>query len=100
MTEEEIILWSRLKDRGIGGCKFRRQHGIGRFIVDFYCPEKKLAVEVDGGEHYTCDALIRDERRTRYIKRYGIRILRFTNIDVRKNLYGVLNAIDRKLKEI
>ena len=98
MTEEEVILWSRLKNRQVCGCKFRRQYGVGPFVVDFYCPEKKLAIEVDGGGHFEDEAIIQDRKRQAYIEKYGIRFLRITNLDVRKNLGGVLIAVEDQLK--
>jgi very-short-patch-repair endonuclease len=98
MTEEEIILWSRLKNRQVEGLKFRRQYSVGPFVVDFYCPDRKLAVEVDGGGHFERDAVIRDRRRQKFIEKYGIGFLRVTNLDVRRNLDGVLSAIREKLQ--
>jgi very-short-patch-repair endonuclease len=98
MTEEEVILWSRLKSRQVGGYKFRRQYGVGPFVVDFYCPEKKLAVEVDGGGHFEDDAIQKDRKRQSAIEKFGIRFLRITNLDIRKNLQGVLMAIEDSLK--
>jgi very-short-patch-repair endonuclease len=98
MTEEEIILWSRLKNKKLGGFKFRRQYSVGPFILDFYCPEKKLAIEVDGGGHFTDEAIVADGKRQAFIERFGIRFLRITNTDVRKNLHGVLVEIEEMLK--
>jgi very-short-patch-repair endonuclease len=97
MTEEEVILWSRLKSRQVGGFKFRRQYGIGPFVVDFYCPERKLAIEVDGGGHFKDEAIKKDLKRQKFIEQFGIRFLRVTNIDIRKNLLGVLISIEDNL---
>jgi len=98
MTEEEIILWSRLKSRQLEGFKFRRQYSVGPFVLDFYCPEKKLAIEVDGGGHFLEEARVYDAERQSFIESYGIRFLRFTNANVRKNLFGVLERVLGELK--
>ena len=100
MTSTEIILWSRLKSRRLKGFKFRRQYSIGSYIVDFYCPELKLAIEVDGDSHFKESAITYDEVRQRTIEPLGIRFLRFTNIDVRTNLYEVLQAIADELDRL
>ncbi len=94
MPEAEVILWSQLKNRQISGIKFRRQYSVGGYVVDFYCPKNKLAIEIDGDSHYMANAPERDEERQKWIEQFGIRFLRFTNDNVRKNLYGVLDAIE------
>jgi very-short-patch-repair endonuclease len=93
MPEAEVILWSKLQHRQVNGLKFRRQYSVDRFVVDFYCPELKLAIEVDGDSHFQMGAEQHDEVRETFIKQYGIKFLRFTNSDVRENLYGVLTQI-------
>jgi len=100
MTEPEIILWSQLKNKQIGGHKFRRQYSMGPYILDFYCPEKKLAIEVDGGGHFTKDGMAYDQVRESVIGQFGVHFLRFTNVDIRENLHGVLTVIDDTLKEL
>jgi len=100
MTEPEIVLWSRIKNKQIDGHKFRRQYSVGPYILDFYCPEKKLAIEVDGGGHYTEEGMAYDRVRSSEIEQLGIRFLRFTNVDIRENLYGVLTVVDETLKEV
>ena len=80
MTKAEVFLWVQLKNKQILGCKFRRQHSIGSFVVDFYCPKLKLALEVDGESHFTKEAVEDDKRREEYIKSFGIRFLRVTNL--------------------
>ena len=97
-TEAERNLWSKLKGKQILGQKFRRQHGIGPFIVDFYCHECKLAIEIDGTTHWTKEAKEYDRRREEYIKQYGVRFLRFTNSAIVGNLYGVLIVIAEEVK--
>ncbi len=93
MTKAEVVLWSRLKGRQLLGLKFRRQHSIGPFILDFYCPELKLAIEVDGASHFLGDSPVYDAERQSYIENFGIRFLRFTNLDVLENIEGVLVSI-------
>ena len=96
--ETEVILWSRLQQRRLGGYKFRRQSGIGPYVVDFYCPKKRLVVEVDGDSHFTDEAEIYDRDRTDYFKSLGLRVVRFTNEEVRKRLPDVLEMILTALK--
>jgi very-short-patch-repair endonuclease len=92
-TKAERFLWSKLKEKQLQGFKFRRQHGIGPFIVDFYSHTGKLAIEIDGDIHFTEAAQEYDRRREEYIREYGVRFLRFTNYQVLRNLDGVLDAI-------
>ena len=70
--------------------KFRRQHGIGRYIADFYCAERSLVIELDGDTHYTSDAQAYDRERDAFMQALDLTVLRFTNIDVFNNLEGVL----------
>jgi very-short-patch-repair endonuclease len=93
MTDEELILWSKLKNSQLNGFKFRRQHSIGNYILDFYCPIKHLGIEIDGGQHYETEKIKYDENRTNYLISLNIRIIRFTNIEIKKNINGVLNKI-------
>jgi very-short-patch-repair endonuclease len=95
LTPEESYLWSFLQRRQLGGRKFRRQHSVGPYVLDFYCPAEKLAVELDGASHDHDAAQDYDARRTGFLDKLGIRTLRFENRDVRKNLEGVLMAIER-----
>jgi len=90
-TEAECILWQRLRNQQLSGFKFRRQHCIERFIVDFYCAEVGLVLEVDGPIHqYQPEE---DLVRQTYIESQGLRFLRFSNEDVLNNLDGVLSKI-------
>ncbi len=98
-TDAERILWSRLKGRQLLGCKFRRQHGVGVFILDFYCPESKLAIEIDGATHWTEGEREYDRRRQQYIELYRIHFLRFTNSEVYNNLDAVLTVIAGAVKK-
>ncbi|TBR41712.1 endonuclease domain-containing protein [Marinomonas agarivorans] len=96
MTEPEQRLWYRLRNKQLG-VKFRRQFGIGRYIVDFYCPEKRLVIEVDGDSHFSKAGLSYDSARDEYIKSLDIQVVRFTNLDVMQNIEGVLFAISERL---
>lgn len=88
-TEAEVALWQRLRGRRLIGLKFRRQAPIERFIVDFYCPEKRLIVEVDGGQH-TAES---DRARTERLEALGYKVIRFWNNDVLGNTLAVLETI-------
>lgn len=90
-TDAEKALWRALKSRQLSACKFRRQHAIARYIVDFACLESMLIVELDGGQHATQRR--RDEARTRALEAMGFRVLRFWNTDVLANTEGVLTMI-------
>jgi very-short-patch-repair endonuclease len=91
MTDVERLLWGRLRDRQLGGYKFRRQHPIGPFFVDFVCLEKKLVIEVDGGQH--AKNLDADVKRSNYLKERGYQVLRFWNNEVLEESKSVLSAI-------
>ena len=95
MPEAEVILWSRLQRKTLRGHKFRRQYGIGRYVVDFYCPKLKLAIEIDGDSHFTDQAQEYDREREAYIQSLGLKVIRFTNLEVRNNLCAVLEAIEK-----
>ncbi len=90
-TDAEKRLWYHLKDRGLAGWKFRRQHPIGPYIVDLVCIEGHLVVELDGGQQAGHGAA--DEARTAYLERSGFRVLRFWNNDVLANTEGALHGI-------
>jgi very-short-patch-repair endonuclease len=93
MPPSEILLWSKLRGRQLQGMKFRRQYSVGPYCVDFYCPEIRLAIELDGDSHFTDAAKGYDRERQRWIESFGIRFLRFTNTDLYENLDGVLHVI-------
>lgn len=94
----EKIVWSKIRNRQIENCKFRRQYSIGRYIVDFYCPEKKLVIEIDGDSHFQDEAILYDIEREKYIRTLNIEIIRFTNKEVTDNIDGVLFKIAHKLE--
>ncbi|KKR20146.1 MAG: hypothetical protein UT48_C0021G0013 [Parcubacteria group bacterium GW2011_GWE2_39_37] len=91
MVSAEIILWSRLKNKQLKGLKFRRQYSIGNFVVDFYCPEFKLVIELDGMTHDNSEN--KDIKRQEFIESFGIKCLRFTNNNIYKELDKVLEFI-------
>lgn len=95
-TDAEKLLWSRLKHSQLLGYKFRRQQGIANYVVDFYCPEHKLAVEIDGATHSTPEEMKHDKERQDYIEKFGVGFLRFTKSDVFENLDWVLETIVEK----
>ena len=92
-TEAETRLWRRLRRKQLGGLRFRRQAPIGPYIVDFFCPDAKLIVEVDGGQH--ADRQDCDDRRTKWLEASGYRVVRFWNNDVLANTERVLSEIQR-----
>jgi very-short-patch-repair endonuclease len=94
-TETEKRLWRLLRNRELLGHKFRRQQPLSPFVVDFCCLEKKLVVELDGGQHAERPSL--DERRTEWLKREGYRLIRFWDNEMFENTQGVLEKIFRHL---
>jgi very-short-patch-repair endonuclease len=96
-TAAEDALWQKLRRGALDGYHFRRQHAIGRFVFDLYCPERKLIVEVDGPVHDEEEQRMRDEWRTRTLEQAGYRVIRFTNAQVITNMDGVLSAIREAL---
>ena len=96
-TDPELLLWHVLRERRFEGFKFRRQHPIGRCIVDFYCHQAKLAIELDGGDHDLDQQAAYDTQRDAALQTTGIRVLRFWNTDVFQNPKGVLAEIYEQL---
>lgn len=95
-TEAESLLWECLKGKALG-VKFRRQHCIGDYIVDFVCLDSLLVVEVDGGYHDTEEQKKEDEIRTRALNKLGFRVIRFTNEEVLGEIDYVLEVIENNL---
>jgi very-short-patch-repair endonuclease len=100
MTKAEFLLWQKLRCKQLEGVKFRRQYGVNRFVLDFYCTELKLTIEVDGESHFLLGAQEYDQERQAFIESLGIRFLRFTNDEVYGNLEGVLERIIQKIGEL
>jgi very-short-patch-repair endonuclease len=98
MTAAETLLWSRLRAHRMVGHKFRRQHAIGRYIVDFVCLQSRLVIEVDGGTHAEPSREALDEERTAFLERLGFRVRRFWNDDIFTNLEGIGEAIFEELE--
>jgi very-short-patch-repair endonuclease len=96
MTDAEQALWRALRRRAIDGAQFRRQAPIGCYIVDFVCFERRLVVEIDGGQH--ADRMAEDQARTEWLGQQGFRVLRFWNNDVFLHLDGVLEKILEQLR--
>ena len=92
-TAAERILWQALRHRGLADLKFRRQHPLGRYILDFYCHPIRLAVELDGMHHFNPKRRVYNANRTRYLESTGIRVIRFSNAKVLNDLPGVLRKI-------
>jgi very-short-patch-repair endonuclease len=92
LTLPEVLLWQQLRQRP-DGLKFRRQHPAGPYVLDFYCEEGRLCVEVDGAAHGMGDVPITDEQRDRWLSKAGVRTLRVSATDVLRNLDGVLQLI-------
>ena len=97
MTEQERRLWyGYLRTYSV---KFYRQRPVGSYILDFYCSKARLAIELDGGQHYAEDESTRDRYRTEDLQRLGITVLRFSNLDVDRNFKGVFEQIDRAVQQ-
>jgi very-short-patch-repair endonuclease len=92
-TQSEKLLWSKLRNRQLSGLRFRRQYGVLDYVVDFYCPEYKLAVEVIGDVHAYADRERYDLVRSKRMEALGIKILFFTNLQVQEEMHGVLKSI-------
>ena len=99
MTKAEVILWSKLKGKQLG-YKFRRQHGIGNYIVDFYCPELRLIIELDGYPHGFSSQIRKDNERQNFLESLGFVVYRYVNNDIVNNLNGVLDDLIAKIKLI
>lgn len=97
MTGPEKQLWLKLRSRQFQGLNFRRQHGIGPYIVDFYCPERLLVLEIDGDSHAGAEQILKDQERDTYLNSLGLQVIRYMNGDVTNNLAGVLEDLQKQL---
>jgi very-short-patch-repair endonuclease len=97
MTPSENLLWQNLRNRKVNSYKFRRQHPISTYIVDFYCHEAKLVIEVDGGIHFIDDNPEYDKFRTLQLEAFGLKVIRFRNEEVLKSMSEVLAEIRKHL---
>ncbi len=96
----EYILWQKLRNKQIENCKFRSQYSVAEFVIDFYCAELKLAIEIDGESHFIDGTQEYDRERQAFIEATGIQFIRFTNNDVYENLEGVLEIVRLKVREL
>jgi very-short-patch-repair endonuclease len=93
-TNTEVSLWSALRSKRLSAKKFRRQHPIGRYIVDFYCHDARLVIEVDGSSHDDVGTIRHDELRDAWLASHGYKVLRFTNTEIFKQFDRVLWEIE------
>ena len=93
MTDTERLLWSKIRMKQLEGYRFQRQRIIGEYIVDFYCPKARLVIEVDGGPHYSDEMVKKDKIRDEYLKNHGLKVLRYNDAEVLKNINGVIEDI-------
>jgi very-short-patch-repair endonuclease len=98
-TAAERRLWSVLRGRALGGFRFRRQHPFGPYIVDFFCCSARLAIEIDGSQHWRSPQMRIDTQRDEYLRERGVRVLRFSNSEVLSQTEGVVETILRALCE-
>ncbi|MBR3516452.1 MAG: endonuclease domain-containing protein [Lachnospiraceae bacterium] len=97
MTKEERHLWyDFLKNLDVG---FKRQKVVGKYILDFYCPSVRIAIELDGSQHYETEAMEKDREREEVLKQEGITVLRYTNLDIQRNFQAVCEDIRNKIQE-
>lgn len=96
MTLSERTIWKCLRNKELGA-KFRRQFSVGQYVLDFYCPVKKLAIEIDGEIHNDPEMIKRDKKRTGFLNKHGIKVLRFSNDMVLSDIGKVLEEIKREL---
>ncbi|MEL6459804.1 MAG: endonuclease domain-containing protein [Cyanobacteria bacterium J06621_15] len=100
IVKAEKIIWNKIRNRQIEDCKFRRQYSVDKFVIDFYNPILKLAIEIDGKSHFKDGIAEYDRERQSYIESLGIRFIRFTNNEVYENLDDVLEGIALKVREL
>lgn len=98
LTPAEAFMWKLLQGHKLGGRKFRRQHSVGNYILDFYCYSENLALELDGAGHFTEEGLQKDAIRTAYLNEYGITVIRFENKLVFEKTDWVLEEIRKRFK--
>ncbi len=99
-TQAEKMLWYELRNSQLDGRKFRRQHSVGSYILDFYCPEERLAIELDGEQHEGDKQKEYDKKRTEYLNGLKIKVIRFKNTDVIFGRDSVVKKILEKFKEV
>ena len=97
MTEAERHLWAKIRMKQLKGYQFYRQKPIGDYIVDFFCPGAKLVIEVDGSQHFSDETVKNDRIRDEYLSSLGLRVQRFTNAEVLRNIEGVVESIEKEI---
>ena len=98
LTDAEKLLWRKIRKKQIGNLQFYRQRPIGSYIADFYCDKAKLIIEIDGGQHYEKENILKDRTRDEYFRKIGLRVVRFTNLDILKNIDNVVESVYQKIK--
>ena len=99
MTDSEARLWSCLKKKQLKGRRFRRQHSIGNYIVDFFCYSENLVIEVDGDSHNNPSSQQNDVKRDQFLVDHGFKVIRIEALDIKDNIEGVLRAIADSFNE-
>ncbi|MGH2574956.1 MAG: endonuclease domain-containing protein [Ignavibacteria bacterium] len=100
MTKAEVKLWNYLRKKNILKQRFLRQFSIGNYVVDFYCPKLKLAIEIDGSTHLGNEQIKYDRQRQEEVESLGVVLIRFWNDDVYKSLEGVVRLIEEKIEDL
>lgn len=99
LTESGQLLWSQLRRKQILGAQFYRQKPLGNYVADFYAPSVRLVIEVDGSQHFAVEQATSDRQRTAYLESRGLRVLRFTNLEVLRELEAVVETIYGAVQE-
>ncbi len=99
MTPAERVLWSKVRKKQILGLQFYRQKPIHQYVVDFYCPGADLVIEVDGGQHWEPDHAAADDERDRVLEQLNLKVLRFSNLEVMKQLDSVMEQIYETVRQ-
>ncbi len=94
LTNAEKLLWERIRRRQIRNKRFLRQYGVGKYVIDFYCPEIKLAIEADGDTHDSDEEILYDKKRQKEIEKYGITFLQFGNEEIFANIESLIKKIE------
>ena len=97
-TDAERLLWSKIRKKQMENFQFNRQKPIGIYITDFYCHKARLVIEIDGGQHYEDQNILEDKKREEYLRRLGLKTIRFTNLEVLKNIENVVDEIYQEIK--
>jgi very-short-patch-repair endonuclease len=98
MTDADIRFWAHVRLKQLNGCQFYRQRIIAQYIVDFYCPRAKLVIELDGGQHLSEEGVAADRKRDEYLRRLGLKVLRFSDTDVLLNIEGVIGVVLEEMR--